>query len=125
MSNPPKSFYLRTKDEYELVRLFGAGHPEIEKRADIILSLGEGNSERKVADRLGVSRPTVRKWRDRYLDAGVNRLVKERLRTGRKGIDNAKRRLILDAKGRGLTLATVAKQHVVSAATVSRIWNNS
>ena len=39
MSKPPKSFYLRTKDEYELVRLFGAGHPEIEKRADIILSL--------------------------------------------------------------------------------------
>jgi transposase-like protein len=125
MSKPPKSVHLRLRDERALVRLFGAGHPEIEKRADIILSLGEGKSERKVADRLGVSRPTVRKWRDRYLDAGVDSLVKELPRTGRKGIGDATRQAVLNARGSGLTVVIVAKEHGVSAATVSRIWNTT
>ena len=40
------------------------------QRARIVLLAGEGHSNTEIAARVGVSRPTVIHWRDRYVRVG-------------------------------------------------------
>ena len=51
-------------------------------RSRIILACGEGLSNKAVAAKLGVSQPTVGKWRTRFVDKRLDGLVDEP-RTGR------------------------------------------
>ena len=44
------------------------------QRAKIVLLLADGLSARAVAAKLDVSRPTIAKWRRRFLEQGVNDL---------------------------------------------------
>jgi transposase len=46
-------------------------------RARIVLLAAEAVPNREIADRVGVSRPTVNKWRSRYADRGVAGLADE------------------------------------------------
>ena len=63
-----------------------AGHVQ---RARIVLSVAEGAGTTAVARRLGVSRPTVIKWRDRFAALGIAGLEDEH-RSGRpKVVDDA------------------------------------
>ena len=63
-----------------------AGHVQ---RARIVLSVAEGAGTTAVARRLGVSRPTVIKWRDRFAVHGIAGLDDEQ-RSGRpKMVDDA------------------------------------
>ena len=63
-----------------------AGHAE---RAAIVLACAEGAGTSEAARRLGVSRPTVIKWRDRFARHGMAGLDDEP-RSGRpKTIDDA------------------------------------
>ena len=63
-----------------------AGHAE---RARIVLAVAGGGGTTAVAKQLGVSRPTVIKWRDRFAELGVSGLDDEP-RSGRpKTIDDA------------------------------------
>jgi transposase len=63
-----------------------AGHAE---RAGIVLACAEGSGTSEAARRLGVSRPTVIKWRDRFAEHGMAGLDDEP-RSGRpKTIDDA------------------------------------
>jgi hypothetical protein len=63
-----------------------AGHVH---RARIVLSVAEGAGTSAVARRLGVSRPTVIKWRDRFAAKGIAGLDDEQ-RSGRpKVVDDA------------------------------------
>ena len=48
------------------------------KRARIVLLAADGVSNTEIADRVGVSRPTVIGWRDRYASWGVRGLEDER-----------------------------------------------
>ena len=41
------------------------------QRARIVLLAGEGHSNTEIAARVGVSRPTVIHWRDRYAEGGL------------------------------------------------------
>ena len=52
------------------------------QRARIVLLAADGVSNTEIADRVGVSRPTVIGWRDRYASSGVRGLEDER-RSGR------------------------------------------
>jgi hypothetical protein len=45
------------------------------QRARIVLLASEGLRNAEIADRVGVSRPTVNVWRSRYVDAGMAGLV--------------------------------------------------
>ena len=63
-----------------------AGHAE---RAAIVLACAEGSGTSEAARRLGVSRPTVIKWRDRFAEHGMAGLDDEP-RSGRpKTVDDA------------------------------------
>jgi hypothetical protein len=59
------------------------------QRARIVLLAADGISNTEIADRVGVSRPTVIGWRDRYVSSGVRGLEDER-RSGRpRTVDRA------------------------------------
>jgi hypothetical protein len=59
------------------------------QRARIVLLAADGVSNTEIADRVGVSRPTVIGWRDRYVSSGVKGLEDER-RSGRpRRVDRA------------------------------------
>ena len=52
------------------------------QRARIVLLAADGVSNTEIADRVGVSRPTVIAWRDRYASSGLKGLGDEQ-RSGR------------------------------------------
>jgi len=60
------------------------------QRARMVLLAADGASNTEIAERVGVSRPTVIGWRDRYASSGVRGLEDER-RSGRpRTVDRAK-----------------------------------
>jgi transposase len=68
---------LRVGDHEELTRLVRASSVRagMAQRARIVLLASEGLRNAEIADRVGVSRPTVNVWRSRYVDAGMAGLV--------------------------------------------------
>jgi transposase len=55
----------------------------VARRARVVLLAADGVSNTEIAERVGMSRPTVLKWRDRYTQAGIDALV-DLPRPGRK-----------------------------------------
>ena len=70
---------LRDGDHEQLTRLVRASSARagLAQRARIVLLASEGMLNADIAERVGVSRPTVNRWRARYADAGVPGLVDE------------------------------------------------
>ncbi len=99
-------------------------------RARVVLGAAEGRANRALAHELGVSRPTVILWRERYGEAGVAGLLKDAPRPGRKKrIGRRKVEAIVNAtlhrKPRDATqwsVRSMAEVQGVSPATVHRIW---
>ena len=99
-------------------------------RARIVLGAADGRSVNGLAQDLGVSRPTVLLWRRRYAEAGVDGLLKDASRPGRKKkISSKKVEAIVNAtlhkKPKDAThwsTRTMARAQGVSEATVRRIW---
>jgi DNA-binding GntR family transcriptional regulator/transposase len=76
----------RTLESWTRSSTISAGHRE---RAEIVLAIADGSSVSGAARTLGVSRPTVIKWRDRFAAAGVDGLG-DQPRSGRpKTVDDA------------------------------------
>ena len=53
------------------------------ERANIVLCSAEGRSGSAICREVGVSRPTVTQWLDRYEAGGVEELLEDRPRSGR------------------------------------------
>ncbi len=98
-------------------------------RSRIVLACADGGSNSEVAQRLGVDRSTVRRWRDRFVEARCDGLLDEP-RPGRpRTVDDAKIKDLITA-----TLETTPKdathwstrsmaEHLgMSQSTVSRVW---
>ena len=68
---------LREDDEVELVRLMrsSSGAAGLAARARIVLLAADGTSNVQIAELVGVSRPTVDLWRNRYREHGLVGLV--------------------------------------------------
>jgi transposase/biotin operon repressor len=82
---------LRAGDRAELVRLTRSSSVRagLAQRARIVLLAADGVSNTAIADRVGVSRPTVIGWRERYQASGMVGLADEP-RSGRpRSIDHA------------------------------------
>ena len=101
-------------------------------RAKIVLMAASGKSNSDIAKRLSMSKPSVGKWRARYLKMGIQGLHDE-LRPGKpRTITDEKVALLvrrtLNTKpknGTQWSVRTLAEQTKgeVSASTVSRIWH--
>jgi AcrR family transcriptional regulator/transposase len=98
-------------------------------RATIVLACAEGISNSEVTRRLGVSAPTVGKWRSRFLErrlngllnpdrAGVPRTIDEDLTA--QIIDSARHSTAPD--GAPWSTRTLAANYGISQSSVHRIW---
>jgi putative transposase len=98
-------------------------------RVQIVLLSADGETNKAIAARLGLSQPTVGKWRRRYLERGLQGLHDE-LRPGRpRSIEDERiAGLITDTlkkQPKGAThwsCRTMAAEAGVSKSTVQRIW---
>ena len=123
---------LRESDRAELSRLTRSSSVRagLAQRARIVLLAADGVSNSAIADRLGVSRPTVIGWRNRYADSGIAGLEDEP-RSGRpRRIDHA---AIISAtlkpppKKLGVThwsTRLLARQLGISDATAAKAWRD-
>jgi transposase len=98
-------------------------------RSRIVLSCAEGCSNLEVADRLGISRLTVGKWRRRFLERGVDGLLDEpRPGAPRKITDADVEKVIaltLESVPRHAThwsTRSMAEKVGMSQSAISRIW---
>src|SRR5213593_2166285 len=68
--------HMREEDRATLVRWSRSSSVRagLATRARIVLAAADGEGTSSIARRLGVSRPTVIQWRDRYARAGVGGL---------------------------------------------------
>lgn len=94
------------------------------RRSQILLRLADGEPGAVIARSLGVSRDTVRRWRDRMLREGVETLLRDRPGRGRRpgrAADVVAR--VLETLGRhpSWSLRAVAAHVGTSAATVQRV----
>jgi putative transposase len=98
-------------------------------RAQLVLMAAEGVSNTAIADTLGISRPSVGTWRQRYIDHGIQGLHDE-LKPGRpRSISDEKVatvvRKTLDAKpkeGTHWVIRSMAEHTHVSKSSIHRIW---
>jgi transposase len=101
------------------------------QRTQVVLMASDGIQNKEIAVRLGMSRPTVQLWRERFLAKRVLGLEKDAPRPGRlPRISERKVRAIVEAttktKPENAThwsTRTMAKAQGVSQATVRRIWH--
>ena len=98
-------------------------------RARIVLASAEGESDVRVAARLGTTRATVGKWRRRFIEKGCDGLLDEpRPGAPRTVSDAAVEQVVtttLEKMPRGATqwsTRSMAKACGMSSATVNRIW---
>jgi transposase len=128
-----KSLRVSPKDRELLSSLVQSGRTpqRVALRARIVLGAADGRSNNGLAQELGITRPTVLLWRDRYKQAGVTGLLKDAPRPGRhKKIAVKKVEAILadtlHTTPRDAThwsTRTMARVHGVSSATVQRLWS--
>jgi transposase len=96
----------------------------------LVLRAAEGRPNHALAQELGISRPTVLLWRQRYVEGGVAGLLRDAPRPGRKKrIGPAKVEAIVNATlqttppdATHWSVRSLAKRQRVSPATVHRIW---
>lgn len=100
------------------------------QRAQIITRAAAGEQNRQIARALGISRPTVQLWRERFLALRLDGLKKDAPRPGRiPKISQAKIRRVVDATlhttppgATHWSTRSMAKAQGLSEATVRRIW---
>ena len=123
---------LREGDRERLSRLSRSSSVRagLAQRARIVLLAADGVSNTAIAQRVGVSRPTVIGWRDRYLARGIDGLEDEQ-RPGRpRSIDHAEivaATLSPPPKKLGVThwsTRLLAKHLGISDATVAKAWRD-
>lgn len=98
-------------------------------RARIILACADGGHNKQVAERLGIYRQTVGRWRSRFIQAGVDGLLDEpRPGAPRKISDAAVENVVtltLESKPKDAThwsTRSLAKRAGLSRSSVGRIW---
>ena len=129
-NRPAPALRLRDGDRKELTRWARSSsiRAGLAQRARIVLLAADGVSNTAIADTVGVSRPTVIGWRDRYLAKGIDGLGDEP-RSGRpRTIDHAgviTATLTPPPRKLGVThwsTRLLARHLGISDATVAKAW---
>ncbi|MEU4394033.1 helix-turn-helix domain-containing protein [Kribbella sp. NPDC023855] len=66
------------------------GRPDLALRAWVPSLAADGEANTAIAKRIGVSRPTVIGWRERYAERGLAGLDESRGRVGMRVVDHGK-----------------------------------
>ena len=122
-----------TKKARQVLQKLANGRNTAQKvvlRDKIVLRAAEGLSNNALAKELGTSRPTVLLWRERFQHAGVDGLLRDAPRPGRrKKISDRKVEAIVNATlhttppaATHWSVRSMAKAQKVSPSTVHRIW---
>ena len=132
MGLPTRRIRLRRGDRRRLEQLVSkrTTPQRVVERARIVLSSAEGVSGSMICTRVGVSRPTVTQWLDRYEEDGIEALLLDRPRSGRPRRITAEDeaeivRKTLKDKPEDAThwsCRLMAKEVGVHPTTISRIW---
>ncbi len=100
------------------------------ERAKIVLMAADGKQNKVIAATLGISRPTVQLWRDRFAERGIAGIEKDAPRPGRKPkLSTAKVRRVIKATlettpphATHWSTRSMAKAQGISRMAVQRIW---
>src|SRR5215468_9671832 len=132
MWEPAPALRVSREDRQWLEALIRSGQTpqRVALRARMVLGAAEGRANHALAKELRISRPTLLRWRQRYVEAGVAGLLKDAPRPGRnKRIHADKVEAIVNATlhtrpadATHWSVRTLAKRQRVSPATVHRIW---
>src|SRR2546428_9511952 len=132
MWKPANALDVRRSDRELLETLVRGGKTpqRVVLRAGIVLGASAGRSNNGLAKNLGVTRPTVLLWRERYARLGIAGLLKDAPRPGRpKQIGSKKVETIVNATLRTTprdathwSTRSMARSQGGSQATVTRIW---
>jgi len=132
MFTPAKALHVDDNQRKRLSDLARSGKTpqKIALRARIVLRAGEGQANHAIAKELGVSRPTVLLWRERFAQRGVPGILKDAPRPGRrKAISAEVVKQVVEATLNGTppgethwSVRTMAKAQGLSRMTVQRIW---
>ena len=73
MARPPKETVVSKRDREELEGWLRAGNTpkKLAERAQILLGFADGETSTEIAERLGLSRNAVYRWRSRYEPRGT------------------------------------------------------
>src|SRR5881409_1669496 len=86
MWQPAPALRVNQEDRQWLEALLRSGKTpqRVALRARMVLGAAEGRANHALAKELGISRPTLLRWRQRYVAAGVGGLLKDAPRPGRR-----------------------------------------
>ena len=102
-------------------------------RARIVLATADGLGTNAIMMRTGKSKPCVWRWQERYVDEGVDGLLRDKTRPGRKIALGADKKLSVITKTTGerpanathWSVRSMAKETGLSHTSVQRIWKEA
>src|SRR5437868_6988802 len=134
MARPTAALTLKEADQQQLRQWVSAfGTPQqVALRSQIVLAAAEEQSDNAIAQRLDVNRKTVRLWRARFRQEGLDSLWEVAPGRGRKPTYGAEKiQSIVDAtlrtKPKGMTqwsCRLMAARQGVSKSTINNIWQS-
>ena len=126
---PPLTLSAQLREQLKTMERSRSLPQALAQRARIILLAADGLNNSSVAARLGLSRPTVGKWRQRFLRQGLAGLYDEAKPGGPRSIGDEQManliRRTLETKpkdGTHWTCGSLSAETKISRATVHRIW---
>jgi transposase len=132
MFKPARPLHVDENQRKRLEHLAKSGKTpqKIAMRVRVVLMAGDGRANHAIAKELGISRPTVLLWRERFAARGVSGLLKDAPRPGRRKAVSAEvvKRVVeatMHTTPAGAThwsVRSMAKAQGLSRMTVQRIW---
>src|SRR4249920_227038 len=124
--------YVSPSNRVRLESLIGARNTpsKVVWRAEIVLATADGHGTNEIMRRTGKSKPCVWRWQERYIEAGVAGLMRDKTRPSRKPPLPEKIKLAVLTKTANETpanathwsRATMAAEMGISPSSVGRIW---
>jgi transposase len=124
--------HVNGRDKARLLQLLGDRNTprKVMWRVEVVLATAAGHGTNEVMRRTGLSKPSVWRWQERYLDEGVDGLLRDKTRPSRKPPLPAATRLAVVTRTAGETPTnathwsrkSMAKALGISPSSVGRIW---